>query len=69
MLYQMFDGTLDDLPQPDETREKDGIQFRIYHRRGLTLSFWQEGSVICVLVSDGGSEQVVQLAFAKAMKV
>ena len=34
---------------------------------GLTAVFWQEGAVVCVLVSDIETEEVVQLAFAKAM--
>jgi hypothetical protein len=33
------------------------------------MVFWQEGDVICVLTSDLGSEEVIQLAFAKAIKV
>jgi hypothetical protein len=31
--------------------------------------FWQEGDVVCVLSSDAPSEAVIQLAFAKAVKV
>ncbi len=36
---------------------------------GLTVVFWQEGAVTCVLTSDISPEEVVQLAFAKAVKV
>jgi len=31
--------------------------------------FWQEGEVVCALVSDLVREEVIQLAFAKAMIV
>ena len=34
---------------------------------GLTTVFWQEGAVVCVLVSDTDAETVIQLAFDKAM--
>ena len=57
------------MPPPDETRDHEGIRFRIYRRGELTLAFWQEGDVLCVLASDADSEHVIQLAFAKAVKV
>ena len=40
---------------------------RFYEREGLTTVFWQEGPVVCVLVSDTDAETVIQLAFDKAM--
>jgi hypothetical protein len=43
------------------------MHFVIYERRGVTLVFWMEGDVMCVLSSDIGREEVVGLAFAKAM--
>ena len=35
----------------------------------LTLVLWQEGGVVCVLATDAESEAVIQLAYAKAVKV
>ncbi len=69
VICQMYEGSLSELPAPLEERENNGIRFRIYRREGLTLVFWQEGSVVCVLVSDGDLEELVQLAYAKAMRV
>jgi hypothetical protein len=40
----------------------------VYERDGVTSVFWQEGTVVCVLASDLPREEVVQLAYAKAMK-
>lgn len=69
VICQMYEGSLSELPAPLEERENDGIRFRIYRLEGLTLVFWQEGSVVCVLVSDGDLEELVQLAYAKAIRV
>jgi len=69
LVCQMFEGTLDELPRGGETRVHDGIEFRVFSEDGVTLVFWTEGSVVCVLVSDGPREDVVQLAYAKAVKV
>ncbi len=49
--------------------DHNGIEFRIFNEHGLTLVFWMEGSVVCVLVSDVPGEDVVQLAYAKAVRV
>ena len=46
-----------------------GIRFRIYRSGGVTLVFWQEGSVVCVLAADGDPEQAIQRAYAKAVKL
>jgi hypothetical protein len=68
LLCQMYVGLLDDLPVADEVRENEGITFRIYRRGGITVAFWLEGDVVCVLASDIDSEELIELAFAKAMK-
>ncbi len=69
LLCQMYEGTLAQLPAGGESREYNGIGFRVYRSGALTLVFWQEGGVVCVLASDAPTEEVVQLAYAKAVKV
>ena len=67
LVCQMFTGQVSTLPKGATRRENKGIQFHIYQSGGVTAAFWQEGAVVCVLVSDIAPEEVVQLAFAKAM--
>ena len=68
VICQMLLGDVRELPGGATRREHDGIEFFVYEREGVTVVFWQEGSVICVLASDIPGEDLVQLAFAKAMK-
>jgi len=68
LVCQMYEGTTNDLPHALETRHHNGFEFRIYRRGSRTIVFWQEGPVTCVLVGDGTPDEVIQLAFAKAMK-
>ena len=56
------------LPEGSELRQHQGITFSVYQRAGVTLVFWQEGQITCVLAGDGVAEAVIQLAYAKAMK-
>ena len=67
LVCQMFVGQVDELPKGATLRENKGIKFYTYQSNGVTAVFWQEGTVVCVLVSDIAPEEVVQLAFAKAM--
>ena len=67
LVCQMFPGQAGELPKGATVREHKGIKFYTYEAGGVTAVFWQEGAVVCVLVSDIAPEQVVQLAFAKAM--
>ncbi len=69
VLCHMYEGTLAQLPAGGESREHNGIAFRVYRSGALTLVFWQEGAVVCVLVSDAPTEEVLQLAYAKAVKL
>ncbi|HEV8600941.1 MAG TPA: zf-HC2 domain-containing protein [Gemmatimonadales bacterium] len=69
LICQMYQGSLTELPPADEIREHNGITFQVHRRGGTTVVFWQEGDLVCVLVSDGPSESVIDLAFAKAVKV
>ncbi|HZE70918.1 MAG TPA: hypothetical protein VE135_15530 [Pyrinomonadaceae bacterium] len=69
LVCQMYPGKVTELHAGAVLRENKGIQFYIYRVKGLTLAFWQEGPITCVLTSDIDPEQVVQLAFAKAVKV
>jgi len=68
VICRMLRGGLSDLPPADEEREHDGIPFRVHQVEAVTLVFWPEGEVLCLLVGDGDPEALVQLAFAKAMK-
>ena len=67
LLCQMYPGKVSELPSGAVQRENKGIIFHIYQANGVTAVFWQEGTVVCVLASDIPTEEVVQLAFAKAM--
>ena len=69
VVCQMFPGRLAELPRTPDVREHRGIAFQVYRVEGVTLVFWQEGAVVCVLASDAASEAVIQLAYAKAVKV
>ena len=68
LVCQMYEGRMADLPPASETREHDGIAFRVFRVENLTLVFWQEGDVVCVLASSIPIEEVVKLAFAKAVR-
>lgn len=64
----MFEGGTAGLPK-GLRHDREGISFFVYGRDGSTQIFWQEGDVTCVLVSDAPPEEVLSLAFAKAMRV
>lgn len=68
LVCQMYEGRVSELPPTADVREHGGIIFHVYRSTNLTLVFWQEGDVVCVLVSGIPTEDVVQLAFAKAMR-
>ena len=68
LVCQMYEGEMSELPATADVRENNGIPFRIYESGNVTLVFWPEGEVMCVLASTIPRDEVVQLAFAKAMK-
>lgn len=67
IVCQMYAGLAGDVRRGADVRRQGGITFFVHRARGLTLVFWQEGDVACVLVSDIPREEVVTLAVAKAM--
>ncbi len=67
LVCQMYEGRLADLPAADETRRQNGFDFHVYTRGDVTLVFWQEGELVCVLAADLPAGEVVALAVAKAM--
>lgn len=66
LLCEMFRGRIDELPPAAHIARHNGIDFRVYRQGTLTAVYWPEGDIICVLVSDIGSDAVLALAFAKA---
>jgi anti-sigma factor RsiW len=68
IVCQMFEGRTSELPPTAETRVHKGITFHIFQRDGRTVVFWQEGDIVCVLVGEGAPDDVIALAFAKAMR-
>jgi len=66
VVCYMYLGTMAELPPPDERRTSKGHEFYVYHDGADTVVFWPEQKVICAFIGDLPSEDVVQLAFAKA---
>jgi anti-sigma factor RsiW len=66
LVCQMYVGNVSELPAGAVEREHRGKKFHIYQIKGVTMVFWQDHKVVCVLISDMPAENVVQLAFAKA---
>jgi hypothetical protein len=54
--------------RPIARRTHNGVVFTIYREGDVTMVFWDEGPVTCVLVSTIDPEALVQLAFAKAVR-
>jgi anti-sigma factor RsiW len=69
LACEMYEGDVRRLPKDGLPRSHAGVAFFVYRRGSSTQVFWQEGATACVLVSDIPTEEVVQLAFAKATKV
>lgn len=67
LVCQMYTGRLSDLPTPDNAIDNKGFHFQIYDRGGITVVFWQEGDLVCVLASELPASEVIALAVAKAM--
>ena len=66
LVCQMYVGKVAELPRGSVEREHGGKKFYVYQVNGVTMVFWQDRKVVCVLISDMPAENVVQLAFAKA---
>ena len=66
LVCQMYVGNVSELPRGSVEREHRGKKFYVYNVKGVTMVFWQDRKVVCVLISDMPTESVVQLAFAKA---
>jgi anti-sigma factor RsiW len=66
LVCQMYVGNVSKLPVGSVEREHRGKKFHVYQVKGVTMVFWQDRKVVCVLISDMPAENVVQLAFAKA---
>jgi hypothetical protein len=69
VLCQMYQGTLAGLPPPDDRRTAKGIEFLVYRQGEVSVIFWQEGEVVCVLAANGDAEAAFALAATKAVRV
>ena len=67
LVCQMFEGSVDALPAADAARATPEFRFFVFVRQGITSVFWQEGDIVCVLTSRLPTNDVVDLAAAKAM--
>ncbi|MBI3448010.1 MAG: hypothetical protein HY049_03695 [Acidobacteria bacterium] len=68
MICQMYEGSMTALPEGGETRDVRGVRFRIFERSGITVVFWEEGRVACVLGGAIPRAEIMALAVAKAQQ-
>lgn len=62
VLVEAFRGTLDELGEPDQTRADRDPPLHVFHKASQTLLFWQEESLVYVLVSTLPAERASALA-------
>ena len=63
-IFQLYPGSLVELPADAEIRWDRGRSFHIYERQGATVVFWQERNLCCALISDASAEETIRLAQA-----
>jgi anti-sigma factor RsiW len=68
LICQMYEGSARELPAGGHQLRHGDFTFHVYRRDGKTLVFWEEGAVVCVLTGDFDAKEILDLAFAKAMK-
>ena len=69
LICEMYPGHARELPGGAELRESKGIRFYVYHTGRTTTVFWEEGDIVCALSSDADTQEVIGLAFAKAVVI
>jgi hypothetical protein len=66
-VFQVYPGSIEELPAAAEIRWHRGRSFHIYSaHEGATAVFWQEKHLCCALISDASLEEIVLLAQASA---
>jgi anti-sigma factor RsiW len=69
LVCQMYVGSLEQLREPASPRLVNGIDFRVYALEAVTLVFWEEGRVMCVLAAQEDPAAALELAVAKAVRI
>ncbi len=67
VLCEMFLGSATKARHGAEVRRERGIEFFLHRAGRMTVVFWQEGRVTCVLASEGDAQALFRLAVAKAI--
>jgi anti-sigma factor RsiW len=68
VVCQMYEGLVGDLPAGGRVVESGGARVLVFRASDLTQVFWQDGPVVCVLVSDAAPEEIVRIALAKVRR-
>lgn len=68
VICQMYEGVVGDLPAGGRVLESGGGRLLLFRASNLTQVFWQDGSIVCVLVSDAPPEEIVRIALAKVRR-
>jgi hypothetical protein len=64
VVWQQFDGSIDELPSTSDIRDRAGRKYFVHRKSTNVLVFWQDGSRVNVITSSLPSEQVVALAYS-----
>jgi anti-sigma factor (TIGR02949 family) len=68
VVCQMYEGSVGDLPVGGRVLESGGVRVLVFRASDLTEVFWQDGPMVCVLVSDAAPEEIVRIALDKARR-
>jgi hypothetical protein len=62
VLVEAFQGRLEALGSPDDTRAEPKPQIRLFRKTTQTIAAWQDGALVYAVISTLPTEQVVAIA-------
>ncbi len=68
IVCQMYKGPVAELPPGAEIVRSGGATLYLFRSSSRTAVFWQDGPIVCALVSEIAEEEILRIAFAKTVK-
>ena len=68
LVCQMYRGRVAELAPGAQLLRRGNARLCVFRASGTSQVFWQDGEIVCALASDIAADEVVRIAFSKALR-